>query len=183
MKKVIALMLAGTMCLSLSAFANEDLEARIAALEERVAALETQIGIAPEGVSAAAEQKAEEIPELTAEDVGMVAKGHSLVYKRCEVGKDMWKNDCVILYFDYANESGETSSAGNAFILKAYQHDVQIDFTSVMNSEWYTELRSGAAPIEVAFPFKISDTSEIIVNIRSFADYQTPDVEFTVSLE
>lgn len=156
----------------MSVYADDvDLEARIAALEERVAALEAQLGMSTE-------TETSDLSEYSFTD-----HGYTITYKRCEVGKDLWGNDCAILYFDFTNESGETGSAGDAFLLKAYQHDKEIDFTSVNGSEWYTELRSGADTLEVAFPFEITDTSEIIVSVITTITYSKDRPEFTISLE
>ena len=164
--------------------ADEDLLARVEALEQRVAALETQIGTPPEGVSAVQDKAPEELENV---ETGMIADGCSLSFKRAEIGKDKDGNDAVIMYFDFTNESGENVSAGNAFYVKIFQHDREMDYASVRDNpavdDKYTEFRSGAAPVEVAFASKIADTSDIIVNISSMRAWDVDDVEFALSLE
>lgn len=183
-KIVTVLMLAALAITPVTARAEDDLEARISALEERVAALEAQLaGSVPEGVSGVPEQTAGEVPSLADINTGMVSSGSSLQYKRCEVGQDLFGADCVILYFEYINESGETAATSDDFYLKAYQHDIEIDSVVLEGTDWYTELRSGAAPIEVTYGFEISDTSDVIVNMSSADDYSMEPIEFTVSLE
>ena len=173
--KLLSALLIGILVMApMPAYAEDtDLEARVAALEERVAALEAQLS-----GSASQEEEAE------TSEYSLTAAGATLTYKRCEVGKDMWDNDAVILYFDFTNNSEETGAAGNFFILKAYQHDIEIDLTAFMPDgvTWHTELRPGAAPAEVGFAFKISDTSDIILQMKSFKDHSIDPIEFPISL-
>ncbi|MBR2999558.1 MAG: DUF5067 domain-containing protein [Oscillospiraceae bacterium] len=181
----LALLMAASLALAVPVFGSDtDLESRIAALEERVAALEAQIGGAPDGVSKAPDQEA--IDPGTVE-TGMVSEGCSLSYKRAELGKTYNGEDCVILYFDYVNGSGETSAAGFDFYVKVFQNNREQDSATVSDNpaikEKNTEYRSGAGPIEVAYASMITDTSDIIVNISSMKDFFAEDVEFSVSLE
>lgn len=175
-RKLIAGLLIGMLAITpLTVYADDaDLEARITALEERVAALEAQLGINASSNEAETEGNSE---------YTLSAAGYTLTYKDCEIGKDMWENDSVILHFDFTNDSGDTGAAGDAFLLKAYQNGTEIKFTSVMDSEWYTELRSGGNTLEVTFPFKIGDTSDVIVSMKSLIDYSLEPIEFTVSLQ
>lgn len=185
MKRIIASLIAGIMIIApSSALAEEDLEARVTALEERVAALEAQIGAPPEGVSAVQEKEPESLEDV---ETGMVVNGSSLSFKRVEVVKAEDGKDAVILYFDYQNESGKTSSAGNDFYVQIFQNGREMDSASVYDNQAihdnYTEFRSGAGAFEIAVAREIQDMSDIIVNISSFTDWDVEDVEFTVSLE
>ena len=112
--KILVSLMAGMLMLSpIIAHADDsDLEARIAALEERVAALEAQINASPEGVSAVPEQK--EVNPGTVE-TGMVDDGCSLTFKRFEVSENYSGESIVILYFDFFNGSGRTTSADYKF--------------------------------------------------------------------
>lgn len=188
MRKVVALLITGIMLLtSFTAFADDDLEARVAALEEKVAALEAQLtGSVPEGVSAAPVQEVADVGEV---ETGMVANGCSLEYVEYEIGKTYDDQDCVILYFDFINGSGETSYARREFNITVFQHDKEQGYatlsfgTNQADTDVNTELRSGAAPLRVAFTSLIGDTSDIIVRIESNRDYDVEPIEFSLSLE
>lgn len=153
---------------------DADLEARVAALEKRVAALESQINAASE--------------DATTDEAGMVDGGCSLTFKRFEVSKNYSGEDIVILYFDFLNESGKTISADHKFEVKVFQNDREqpesIAFDNDAGKERYTEFRSGADPVEVAYASNIQDMSDIIVNISNpFISNGDDFVEFTLSLE
>ena len=184
LKRILACAVAAAMlCMPVSAAETEDLLKRIEDLEARVSALEAQSGTTPEGVSAAPEQEAGELEPV---ETGMTAAGCTLEFKRWEFGKSDDGKDVVIMYFDFTNESGENKSAGNAFYVKIFQHDREMETAYLDDnqaySDKYVEFRSGAAPVEVAFASEIGDTSDIIVNISSFIDWNAEDVEFALSL-
>lgn len=185
--KILVSLMAGMLMLSpIIAHADDsDLEARIAALEERVAVLEAQINASPEGVSAVPEQK--EVNPGTVE-TGMVDDGCSLTFKRFEVSENYSGESIVILYFDFFNGSGRTTSADYKFEVKVFQNDREqsetISFDNEAGRERYTEFRSGADPVEVAYASNIQDMSDIIVNISNpFISNEDDFVEFTLSLE
>lgn len=186
MKRIIASLIVGIMIIApSSALAEEDLEARVTALEERVAALEAQIGAPPEGVSAVPEQ--EKIDPGTVE-TGMINNGSSLTFKRFELAKDYNDEDIVILYFDFFNGSGETTSASYEFEVKVFQNGREQEEAFITEieagQERYTEFRSGADPVEVAYASHIQDLSDIIVNISDpFFSNEDDFVEFMLSLE
>lgn len=186
MKKLIALTITGLMLLSpFSALADDDLEARVAALEDRVAALEAQLsGSAPEGVAAAPDQEPVEVGTV---GTGIVAGGCSLEYVDYEVTKSYDDHDCVVLYFDFTNGSGETTSANMAFYMEVFQNGKEQEFAVVSNNQAYddrdTDLRSGAEPLRIAFASEIEDMSDIIVNLSSSLDWNAEDIEFSLSLQ
>lgn len=168
----------------ITVMASEDLEARVAALEERVAALEAQIGAAPKGVSAAPEQ--ETVDPGTVE-TGIVSNGCSLTFKRYEVAQDYSDEDVVILYFDFFNGSGKTTSAGDEFSVKVFQNGREQDMAIVTGNDAVgdhsVEFRSGADPVEVGFARELQDMSDIIVSLSPLFSWDEDPVEFTLSLE
>ncbi len=187
MKNLIALSLVGVLTLTpLTAFADESsLEERIAALEERVSVLEAKLNATPEDASAV--HKQEEVDPETVE-TGMVEAGCSLSFKRFELSKDYSGEDIVILYFDFFNGSGNTKSADHAFEVKVFQNDREqpesFSFDSDAGTERYTELRSGADPVEVAYASTIQDMSDIIVNISNpFISGGDNFVEFSLHID
>lgn len=174
-KFLVSLMVGMLMISPISAQADDtDLEARIAALEERVAALEAQVNTAPEDSGTG--------------ETEMVENGRSLTFKRFEISKDYSGDDIVILYFDFFNGSDRTTSADHSFEVKVFQNDREqpesIAFDCDAGDERYTEFRSGADPVEVAYASSIQDMSDIIVNVSNpFISNGDDFVEFTLSLE
>lgn len=176
MKKLIALTLAGMMVMTpFTAFAEDaNLEARVAALEEKVAALEAQLsGSAPEGVAAA--------PDAPAVD-GIEYDGCRLEYVDNKI-----IDDCVMLYFDFFNDSDEIRHSTNSFEVSAFQNGVELEDIGLSDDAYYdqrTDLQPGGGPLRVGFAFKIDGHSDIDVRILGFSDIlQEHPAEFTVTLE
>lgn len=187
MKKLVALSLASLLaCAPFTAFADDaDLEARVAALEEKVAALEAQLsGSAPEGVAAAPDQEAADVGDV---ETGLVSNNCSLEYTDFEVAKTYDDLDCVVLYFDFMNGSGETTTASNEFTVTVFQNGKEQEYGVVSDNEpnhdWFTEIRSGSDPLKVACAAEIKDMTDVIVRIQSGTDYSIEPIEFTLALE
>lgn len=152
-----------------------------------MAALEARLsGSTPEGTSAAPEQ---EVIEPAGVETGIISNNCSLEYTGTEVTKTYDDHDCVVLYFNFTNGSGETSSAGDEFKVKVFQNGKEQD-TGVISSadgnqpaqEWHTEMRSGSAPLPVGYVAEIGDLSDIIVSLSSRSDYNMDPIEFSVTL-
>ena len=186
MKKLIVLSLVAMLAVPMTVHAEED---RIAALEEKVAALEQRVaalegGAAPAGVSAVPDQEV-----LSPEDVetGLIANNCSFDFVDYEVTKTYDDYDCVILYFDFVNGSGETTMASTQFGVTVFQHSKEQDFGVVSGnqeqSDYNAKIRSGPDVFHVAYTSKIQDMSDIIVNVYSRSDRSVEPIEFTLSLE
>lgn len=180
MKKLVALSLAGLLtCIPFSALADDtDLEARVAALEERVAALEAQLA-----GSATAES-----PAASDSENSITADGFTLTFKKAEVAKDYNDHDCVIVYFDFYNDSNETTSAQFEHLVKVFQNGKEVDQTSMngqnqATSDWDTDVMPGYGPLEVANAYEINDLSDITVQVTSMSDFSLDPIMFTVPLE
>lgn len=185
MKKSIIMSAVLAVAITTTAFAGDaDLEARITALEERVAALEAQIGAPPEGVSAVPEQ--ETVPPADVETGIVTADGCSLEYKDFAVTKSYDGYDCVALYFDFFNGSGESTSAMLKFYMTVYQNGKEQPFAAISKDQAFddrdTKLRSGADPLRVCFASMLEDDSDIIVNLKT-TDRSVDEVEFTLSIK
>ena len=191
-KKIVALLIAASMaCAPAAVHAAEDTDARIAALEERVAALEELVSmLTGPGVSATPQQEAGEPAPIGESGVGLTSNGCTLTYTGFELGKSYDDKDAVILYFDFVNNSGESTYAHREFSITVFQHDREVESAVLAGNtapQEYkdndTEIRSGAAPMAVAFAKEIQDTSEIIVRIKGDREWDIDPVEFTVTLE
>ena len=187
MKRFTAFILASLLaCIPVTAFADDaDLEARVAALEEKVAALEAQLsGSAPEGVAAAPDQEVADVDDV---ETGLVSNNCSLEYTDFEVTKTYDDLDCVVLYFDFTNGSGETTTASNEFTVTVFQNGKEQEHGIVSDNEpnhdWFTEIRSGSDPLKVACAAEVQDMTDVIVRIQSGTDYSIEPIEFTLALE
>ena len=178
MKKLIALAITGIVLLSpFTAFADDDLETRVAILEEKVAKLEAQLGI--------------QEPETEADGDSYITErnGFTLKYTGCEVTQDWQGNSCVLLYFDFTNQSEDTRSAVEAFKVSVFQNGIEQQGYPILNDD-PQELRSrgadvkpGADTIKVAWLEPITDMSAIDVSVTPMPSSGGETNEFTLSLE
>jgi len=178
MKKIIALI--AILALTPMTANAEDLEARVQALEERVAALEAQLGILEEESEATIDE------DETALDVD----GAKVLFKRIWVTEDTNGNNCIVLYFDFSNDTDESLSYTATYSVKAFQNGTQLDSSvgpdgigGLLYDNAYKEIRKGADPIHVVECFKISDMSDVTVSIKGHIDGGEGSTEFTLSLE
>ena len=187
MKKLAMLSLACMLAFPMTVHA-EDAD-RIAALEEAVAALEQRVaalegGAAPAGVSAVPDQEVLAPGEV---ETGLIANNCSFNFVDYEVSKTYDDSDCVILYFDFVNGSGDTTMASDQFGVTVFQHSKEQDFGVVTgnqeNSDYHAKIRSGPDAFRVAYISKVQDMSDIIVNVYSRSDRSLEPIEFTLSLE
>lgn len=183
--KKLALLLTASLAFAAPVFgADADLEARIAALEERVAVLEAQIGGVPDGVSKAPDQ--EVVPAGDVETGIVTAGGCSLEYKDFALTQSYDGHDCVAIYFDFFNGSGETTSAMYEFYMTVYQNGKEQPFAVLSGDQAYddrdTTVRSGTDPMRVCFASMLEDDSDIIVNLKA-ADRSVGEIEFALSLK
>lgn len=179
MKKLVALAVSGIMLLSpVTAFADDDLEARVAALEERVAALEAQLS------GSASETEAEE----PASGEKTIEYGNcTLEYKDFVIDTDYEGDKAIILYFDFENKSDEVTNFYQTFDVSIFQNGKEAEITDFpddqASQDRFTDLRPGAAPIRVCTCYKLTDNSDIIVRMEPSLDFDAEPIEFTLSLE
>lgn len=158
--------------------ADADLEARVAALEKRVAALEAQLsGSAPEETPGETDQA---VPSY----MSMSEDGVTLTYTSHKVAKDYEGNDCVILYFDFINESDENKSPLSSTMFRVFQHGKEIDMAVVMDDtavhDHMTTIMPGADPLPFGVAYGITDLTDITVDAYIIGH---DPIEFTLSLE
>lgn len=93
-----------------------------------------------------------------------------------EVGKDYEGKDALLVHYTFTNNSEETTSAGVALILKAFQNGVQLETAIVTDVEGVDntlkEIRPGAS-IDVTEAFELTDTTTVeleLTELISFSD-------------
>ena len=93
-----------------------------------------------------------------------------------ELAKDYEDNDALLVHYDFTNNSEETTSAGVALILKAFQNGVQLETAIVTDVEGVDntlkEIRPGAS-IDVTEAFELTDTTTVeleLTELISFSD-------------
>ncbi len=180
-----ALLLAAALMTAMPVYAEEaDLSARIEALEERVAALEALVSAPPAGVSKTPDQ--EVVPAGDVETGIVTADGCSLEYKDFAVTQSYDGHDCVALYFDFFNGSGETTSAMLEFYMTVYQNGKEQPFAVLSGDQAYddrdTTVRSGTDPLRVCFASMLEDDSDIIVNLKAM-DRSVDEIEFLLAIK
>lgn len=185
MRKLIIMAMTASLAMSVPVFAEDaDLASRMEALEERVSALEAQLGAPPDGVSKVPAQ--EVVPPADVETGIITEGGCSLEYKDFALTQSYDGHDCVALYFDFFNGSGETTSAFLEFHMTVYQNGREQPFAVLSGDDAFDErdttLRSGADPLRVCFASMLEDDSDIIVNLKA-SDYSVDEVEFSLSLK
>ena len=162
--------------------ADADLEARVAALEKRVAALEAQLsGSAPEETPGETPGEAD---QAAPSDMSISEDGVTLTYTSHKVAKDYEGNDCVILYFDFINESDENKSPLSSTMFRVFQHGKEIDMAVVMDDtavhDRMTTIMPGADPLPFGVAYGITDLTDITVDAYIIGH---DPIEFTLSLE
>lgn len=186
MRKCAALLLASAMVLSpVTVLADDDLEARVAALEERVAVLEAQLGL-PESETPADDAGAdpEELGDLVF-DYG----GCSLRYVSSEIRQDYQGKDALVAYFDFLNNSGKDQAAYLEFQVQAFQNGKTNAAIPILNPDIQehmdsmAQVMSGTDPVRVAFIEPLSDTSDVVLRVSPLISFGDEHLDIPVSLK
>ena len=185
MRKTAAFLLAGAMVLSpVSVFANDDLEARVAALEERVAVLESQLGLSASDIPTDdASADSEESGDLVFE-----SDDCSLWYRDFEIVKDYQGGDAIVLYFDFVNGSDRNRAAMMTFNVQVFQNGKETGLAVVTQqipeyNDSVAQVMPGADPVRVAFISKLEDLSDVIVRVSPLISLGGDYIEIPLSLQ
>lgn len=186
MKKSAALLLASAMVLSpVTVLADDDLEARVAALEERVAVLEAQLGLSESETPADdASADPEELGDLVF-DYG----GCSLRYVSSEIRQDYQGKDALVAYFDFLNNSGKDQAAYLEFQVQAFQNGktnaaIPILYPDIQeHMDSMAQVMSGTDPVRVAFIEPLSDTSDVVLRVSPLISFGDEHLDIPVSLK
>ena len=102
---------------------------------------------------------------------------YEVVIKDYELVKDYDGNDAIAIYYDFTNNGEEAMAFDVAFIYKAFQNGVELEYTSVyvdeesfeaMNDSLMTEIKPGVT-LEVISTHKLNDTTGAVeVEVEEF---------------
>lgn len=114
------------------------------------------------------------IVKEVATDDGIIdtsADGCSLKYLRHEMKTDAAGNDCIAVFYEFTNNSDETTSYAYTFSTKAFQNGIELD-TSIFLMEdiednRYKDIRPGIS-VEVYSLFKPQDDSVVELEVAKW---------------
>lgn len=109
----------------------------------------------------------------------------SVQYDSYSFTTDYEGNTCVIIYYNFTNNSSEPQSAGSCAYLKVFQNGIECESAFVINSDdEYTEnvhkeVTSGTT-IKVGEVFKINTTNELLLEMSEYISFN--DIKDTMTL-
>ncbi len=117
---------------------------------------------------------------------------YTVAIKDCTIAKNYEDKDCVVVTFDFTNNSDTNQSFESALSAQAFQNGVQIDTTTGVyeNSDSYdditdsslTNLQPGATT-EVKKAFVLSDMSPVDVEVTEWINLSNDKLAKTFTLE
>lgn len=155
-----------------------DIESRIAVLEQEVADLKAEYLNSTESVENSIEETA----------FSFTSEGHTFTYIKNEVCPDHEGNDRVLIYFDYSNNTGETSDPSYSLNVTAFQNGIELDYAGWLGSgiaeeEYFYKSVQNGASLPIAIGFSLMDDSDVSIEICPFFyTDKTPIGEYTFSL-
>ena len=181
-KKILCLMLCGMMAVSpISVYADEK-DDRIAELEAQVAELESEL-------SEMKEKYEKNEKENEAGDFAYTQDGYTYKYLKNEIIEDNTNGKRVVIYFEYTNESGQTTSPANALNIRAFQNGIELNWmmpdfnNSIPEADVaFKDIQSGTTT-DIAMIYTISDESDVSIEISPMFYTDTTEIgKYTFAL-
>lgn len=128
--------------------------------------------------------------ETSATEFSYENSGYTFKYLKNEVFKDPSSDsELVAVYFEYTNNSGQTTRPAGSLNVKAFQNGVEMDWTIPsydMNMKEadmaFKDVQNGAT-VDIALLYRLSDESDVSLEINpSFYSDQTDVGEYTFKL-
>lgn len=153
-KKLIALLLAGTLCLSLAACGSDNES--------------SQSGDATK-------ENAQKEETKEPEDDGVInfdGDGYNITYVKHEKGTDYKGNPCLFFYYTFTNNGEENANAGTSATIKCFQNNVQCETAITLESNdsadnYLLDVQPGGS-VEVCQTFSLSDDSDVTVEVSDW---------------
>ena len=112
----------------------------------------------------------------------------SVKYDSYSLTTDYEGNTCVIIYYNFTNNSSEPQSAGSCAYLKVFQNGIECESAFVLNSDdeymdnVHKEVTSGTT-IKVGESFKIYTTNELLLEMSESFSFNDAKDTMTISLK
>lgn len=110
-----------------------------------------------------------------------------VTYQTHKVTKDINGNPCLLVYYDYTNNSGESASPMVGVILRAYQKDtaceVAIPAEDDSALENYMKEVAPGATMRVCQAFALSDTSDVTLELSESYSFDNNIIRQTIKLQ
>lgn len=110
-------------------------------------------------------------PEATADDIlNLTTEKFTIKYTKHVITKDFAGNPCIMVYYDYTNNSSSASSAMVDVSLKAYQHGEVCEAAIPENNDdaidhYTAEIQPGQT-VNVCQAFTLTDESDVTVQAQ-----------------
>ena len=111
----------------------------------------------------------------------------SIQYDSYELANDYEKNPCVIIYFNFTNNSPEPQSAGFCTQLKAFQDGVSCDSALIFEDNqyienYYKDVISGTT-IKVGQAFVINSENDLLLEASEYLSFNEFKDSMTINLK
>lgn len=118
--------------------------------------------------------------------INMDFDAFSISYAGHEVSSDYDGNPCVIIYFDFTNNSDEPTNASTSIYSQVFQNGIECDLSFVTNGNEYLgnaskDIQKGTT-IRVGTARSISDMSDIDVTIKEAFSFSDKSDSMTIKL-
>ena len=119
------------------------------------------------------EQTESNVEETEQNQTSFEYSGMTVEFVEYKIEEDMAGNSCLVLYFDFTNNSEDSEAFNYNFIVKAFQDGIEMDYTYIhVNDETENaskEIKSGMS-VRVAENYKIENISGVIeIEITPFS--------------
>lgn len=183
-KKIAILLVSGLLCCNATPVMASDVDSMsLEELKEAYKELESKYN---ELLAQTTEPQSDAEAEV-ASDFQYSQDGFTYKYLKNEV-KTIDGSDYVYIFFEYTNDSGETSTPYYSLATTAYQNGVQIDsYISIQDGVpeadvAFKEVKTGTT-VDIALKFALSDDSPVSVEISPMLTYGDTEIgEFTFDL-
>ncbi|WP_317395688.1 DUF5067 domain-containing protein [Blautia hydrogenotrophica] len=192
-KKFLSALFIITLSISLTACGGNNNESTTTKQEENTAQEESkensQNEVDAETSDVQVKEEAPQEEETSSNELTYEAEGHTYKYVKNQITQNSEGQDCVAIFFDYTNNSGENASPSYALTIKAFQNGMELtgfmpaDDSIPEANNAFKEIQSGYGAT-IAMLFQINDMSDISVEIGPMVRYNDTEIgEFTIPIE
>jgi len=134
-------------------------------------------------------EKSNDVAPETSENANVIDmdfNSFKVTYVSYELATDYEENPCVVIYYDFTNNSSEAMNASSVVYMKAFQNGIECDKAFVLYENEYIsnhsrDIQSGIT-IRVGEAFSISDYNDIDVEVSEYFSWDNKKDEMTIKL-